>query len=424
MSILIKNANVYYQNKLVKMDLYINNEGKIILNKYNIEVDEIIDAKGKFVFPGFVDIHTHFREPGFEYKETIITGSKAALKGGVTTAFMMPNLNPCIDNINEYQKQLARINNTNLINLYQISAITEKQEGNKLSNIDQLSKLCKWFSDDGKGIQNEDLMRKAMFMVKENNGIITAHCEDESELDENSSINLGIKSKEFNLVGINNASEYNEVKRDLRLAEETGCKFHICHISTKESVKALENARLINKHLSGEVTVHHLLLNENDIKQNNGKYKMNPPLRTKQDQDSLIEAIKNDVIEVIVTDHAPHSKAEKDTTFDKANMGIIGIEHSFSLIYTYLVKTKIITLKKCIELMSFNPCRIFNINDNSIENDKLANLCIYDLNSNVIIKEEDIVSKGKSSPFIGKEINAECLLTIVNGKINYRKGIK
>jgi dihydroorotase len=424
MSILIKNANVYYQNKLVKMDLYINNEGKIIIDKNIKEVAEIIDAKGKFVFPGFVDIHTHFREPGFEYKETIRTGSKAALKGGVTTAFMMPNLNPCIDNINEYQKQLERINNTKMINLYQIAAITEKQEGNKLSNINQLSKLCKWFSDDGKGIQSEALMRKAMLLVKKNNGIITAHCEDESELDKNSSINLGIKSKEYNLVGINNASEYNEVKRDLRLAEETGCKFHICHISAKESVKALENARLINKNLSGEVTVHHLLLNENDIKQNNGKYKMNPPLRTKKDQDSLIEAIKNDVIEVIVTDHAPHSKDEKDTTFDKANMGIIGIEHSFSLIYTYLVKTKIITLKKCIELMSFNPCRIFNIEDNSIENDKLANLCIYDLNTNVIIKEEDIVSKGESSPFIGKEINAECLLTIVNGKINYRKGIK
>ena len=192
-------------------------------------------------------------------------------------------------------------------------------------------------------------------------------------------------------------------------------------MSAKESVEALAEAKKNNKNISGEVTVHHLLMNEDDIDENHGRYKMNPPLRTAEDQQSLIEAIQNDVIEVIVTDHAPHSEAEKNTTFDKASMGIMGIEHSFSLIYTYLVRKGIISLGKCIELMSYNPSRIFGIEDNSIEDGKTANLCLFDLDTKLTIAEEDIVSKGKNTPFIGKEINAECLLTIVNGNINYRK---
>lgn len=424
MTVLIKNANVYYHNDLVSMDLYINNDGLIDLSEKKLIADEVIDGNNKYLLPGFVDVHTHFREPGFEYKETILSASKAALKGGVTTAFMMPNLKPCIDNIEEYNKQIDRINDVGLINLYQIAAITINEEGKELSNIEKLSEKCHWFSDDGKGIQDETKMLNAMKLVKLNNGIITAHCEDENELELGSSINLGKKSEEYNLVGINNASEYNEVKRDIKLAEQTGCKYHICHMSAKESVEALKLTKVNNTNISGEVTVHHLLLNEDDIKENNGKYKMNPPLRTKADQESLIEGIQNNTIEVIVTDHAPHSIKEKDTTFDKANMGIIGIEHSFSLIYTYLVKNNIISLNKCIELMSYNPSRIFGIVDNSIEDNKIANLCLYDLDTEIIIKEDEIVSKGKSSPFIGKEINAECLLTIVNGKINYRKGIK
>ena len=420
---LIKNAKVFVNDELLKINVLIQDDHTIKLTTNDYPNISAIDASGKYLLPGLIDTHVHFREPGFEYRETIATGSLAAAKGGFTNAFMMPNLKPVMDNLNVYNQQLERIKKSSLINLYQIAAISIQEQGKKLVDIAQLAQKCHWFSDDGKGVQNPDLMKQAMEAVKNNNALITAHCEDESELLPHACINQNIKDQEYQLVGINNASEYNEVIRDLKLAAITKCRFHICHMSTKESVKALKEAKKTNPLVSGEVTVHHLLLNDEDITRNHGDFKANPPLRAKLDQQALIQGIKDHTIEVIATDHAPHSEKEKNTTFALANMGVVGVETAFALIYTKLVKPQIITLKDAIYLMSYNPARIFNIPNNKIVDGNLANITLFDFNVNEKIDPTTFVSKGKSTPFKNEIVNAKCLLTIVNGKIVYREEI-
>ena len=426
MSRLFKNGTVYYRHKFIQSDFLIDDRGNFIIAD-NIdlenEVDEVIDCAGIHVMPGLVDVHTHLREPGFSYKETIKTATLSAAKGGFTTICAMPNVNPACDSLEHLHQQQDLLDKDALIHVYPICAITKGQKGRgELVDFESLSEECFLFSDDGRGVQDEDLMRQAMEQVAKYDGVIVAHCEDESELCKGS-VNKGIASERFNDPGINNASEYNEVIRDLALAKETGCQFHVCHISCKESVDALRKAKQAGLNVSGEVTCHHLCLNEEDIDCNNGKWKMNPPLRSKADQEALIQGIKEKTIEIICTDNAPHADKEKDCEFAKAAMGIVSIEIAFSLIYTHFVKNKILTLEEVVELMSYNPCNILGLEGGENINLEKANLCFFDLNANQRVDSKKFASMGKSCPFDGKILNSKCVMTIVDGDIVYREGI-
>lgn len=424
---LFKNGIVYYQNKLQTIDFIIDHEGRLVIQDdfSAFTIDEVINCQGLTVIPGIIDPHVHLREPGFEYKETIMTGTAAAARGGVTTVFSMPNLKPAPDNVHNIQIQKDIIKKDSCIHVYPIGAITVGQKAHTgIVDFDALSKETKLFSDDGVGVQEESTMREAMREVKKHHGYIIAHCEDESELLPKGCIHAGKKAEEYGLVGINSASEYKQVIRDIQLVEETGCDYHICHISTKESVQALREGKDKNLPVSGEVTVHHLLLCEDDIKENHGRYKMNPPLRTKEDREALLQGVLDGTIEMIATDQAPHSEAEKNTTFDKASMGTVSIECSFALVYTYLVKPGIITLEKAIELMSTNAARRFKIKGGELIHGEKPDIAIFNLNVDEIVDPSEFVSKGKYTPFENMKVNARCEMTIVEGNIVYRRDVE
>lgn len=419
---LFKGANVFLNGKFVIRDFYIDDSKKFNLyNNQEINFDEVIDCSCLYAFPGFIDTHVHLREPGFEYKETIKTATLSAAKGGYTTVFAMPNLNPVPDNIKNLEVEKKLIKDNALINVIPVCSITKGQKGTgTLSDIDNLAIENKLFSDDGKGIQSSDLMKLAMEKVSSYDGYILAHCEDESELC-GGSLNKGTANKKFNDPGINNASEYNQVIRDIKLAKETKCKYHICHISTKESVVALKNNK--DNNISGEVTAHHLFLNENDIVDNNGKWKMNPPLRSVDDQTCLNEAVIDGTIEMLCTDNAPHSIPEKNCKINEALMGVVTIEAAYALLYTNMVKTGKISLEKSLELVSSNAAKRFKIPGGNITDGQTANICIWDLNERWNINSSNFASIGKSCPFDGKEVFGKCKMTICNGKIVFRENL-
>ncbi len=425
MSILIQNGDVFFENKISKKDIYIDDLGIMtIADQIDFdEIEETIDASNLLICAGLIDPHTHLREPGFEYKETIYSGTKSMAKGGYTTVFSMPNTNPVCDSVETIEQQLQIIQDKSLIKVFPYASISIGELGNKIVDIEELSKYTIAFSDDGRGVQSTDLMKEAMQRVNAVNGIVVAHCEDEKLLKNGGCIHDGVKAKEFNLEGISSASEYEMLKRDLQLAKETKCQYHACHISCAESVELIRQAKKDGVNCSCEVTVHHLLLNENDISEDHGRFKMNPPLRTLQDQQALIEGIKDKTIDMICTDHAPHSDEEKSRGLQNSAMGIIGSEIAFPLIYTKLVKNKVITLTQAIDLMSYNCANIFGIEGGDLVNFEKCNLAIFDLNKRDKITEKYLISKGKSTPFINEYIHGVCLMTIVDGKIIFRRDI-
>ncbi|MBQ9840819.1 MAG: dihydroorotase [Erysipelotrichaceae bacterium] len=425
---LFKDGKLFYKNRFQDLDFLIDDEGRIVIADAieldDNDVDEVIDCRGIHIMPGFIDPHVHLRQPGFEYKETIKTGTTAAAHGGVTTVFAMPNLNPVPDSLENLAIQQDAIDKDAVVKVYPICAITKGQKSrSEVGDIDTLSQACFLYSNDGVGVQDEETMRQAMKLVEKNDGVIIAHCEDEDELLPGGCVHMGKKDKEYGLVGINSASEYKQVQRDLKLVEETGCQYHICHMSTKESVEALREAKKKGLPVSGEVTVHHLLLCEDDITENHGRFKMNPPLRSKEDQEALIRGIQDGTIEMIATDQAPHSEEEKNCTMDKAKMGIVSIERSFALVYTYLVRKGIITLEQAVRLMSCNAAEIFRIPGGEIVNFEKCDLAFFHLNTNEKINASKFVSKGKSTPFDKMYVQAKCVMTIVDGKIVFRRDI-
>ncbi len=414
MKILLKNGTVFFDGKFQKKDILINNQLiKKVEDEIQEEADKVIDLENKHVFPGLIDVHTHLREPGFEYKETIATGSMAAAKGGFTSICAMPNLKPVPDSVEHLNIELEAIEKTANVHVYPYGAITVGENGEELSDMDAMSEKVVAFSDDGKGIQNEDMMKLAMEKAKSLNKIIAAHCEVNSLL-KGGYIHDGEYAKLHNHKGICSESEWGEIARDVKLAKETGAKYHVCHVSTKESVEIIRKAKAEGTDVTCETGPHYLVLTDMDLKED-GFYKMNPPLRSKEDKEALIEGIKDGTIDMIVTDHAPHSLEEKTKGLEKSLMGIVGLETSFPLIYTYLVKTNIITLEKAMELMNTNPRKRFGIGT-EIKPGEKADLTVFDLNEEYTIDSSRFASKGRNTPFNGYKVYGKCLMTFVDGK--------
>lgn len=368
-------------------------------------------SKKYIIVPGLCDVHVHFREPGFSYKETIASGSAAAAHGGYTAVCTMPNLDPVPDSAEHLQVQLDAIERGAAIKVLPYGAITVGEKGEKLADMEAMSdKVCA-FSDDGKGVQNDEMMREAMTAAKRLGKIIAAHCEDNSLLF-GGYIHDGEYARMHGHRGISSASEYKQIERDLRLAEETGCAYHVCHISTMESVELIRQAKARGVNVTCETAPHYLVLCDEDM-QEDGRFKMNPPLRSREDKQALIEGIKDGTIDMIATDHAPHSAEEKGRGLEKSLMGVVGLETAFPVLYTELVKKNIITLDRLVELMGFKPKERFGIDTNN-------DFAVFDISEAYKIDPKDFLSMGRATPFAGREVFGRCLLTVHNGKVVYK----
>lgn len=368
-------------------------------------------SKKYIIVPGLCDVHVHFREPGFSYKETIASGSAAAAHGGYTAVCTMPNLDPVPDSAEHLQVQLDAIERGAAIKVLPYGAITVGEKGEKLADMEAMSdKVCA-FSDDGRGVQNDGMMREAMAKAKRLGKIIAAHCEDNSLLS-GGYIHDGEYARMHGHRGISSASEYKQIERDLRLAEETGCAYHVCHISTKESVELIRQEKARGVNVTCETAPHYLVLCDEDM-QEDGRFKMNPPLRSREDKQALIEGINDGTIDMIATDHAPHSAEEKGRGLEKSLMGVVGLETAFPVLYTELVMKNIITLDRLVELMSFKPKERFGIDTNN-------DFAVFDISEAYKIDPEDFLSMGRATPFAGREVFGRCLLTVHNGKVVYK----
>lgn len=416
MKTLLKNALIFTDGKFVKSDLQITDE-KITKISSNIEAigfDAVYDLNNMYLLPGFIDVHVHLREPGFIYKETIATGSMAGAKGGYTSICAMPNLNPTPDCLESLQIELDAIKKDAKINVYPYGTITKGEKGEELANLEEIAEHVIAFSDDGHGVQNEDMMLNAMKIAKNLNKMIVAHCEENSLLN-GGYIHDGEYAKLHNHKGICSESEWLPIKRDIELSRKTGCNYHVCHISTKESVELIRQAKKDGVNITCETGPHYLTLNDMDL-QEHGRFKMNPPIRAEEDRLALIEGIKDGTIDMIITDHAPHSAEEKSKGLKDSCMGVVGLEVAFPVLYTNLVKTGVISLEKLVELMNVNPRKIFSIGT-EIKVGENADLTVYDLNENYDIDSKTFVSMGKATPFDGNNVFGKCKMTICNGEI-------
>lgn len=379
---------------------------------------EVVDAKGRTVVPGLVDVHVHFREPGFEYKETIATGTKAAASAGYTAVCTMPNLKPTPDSLETLKIQRDIIERDAQIKVFPYGCITKGQLGAEMADIEDMNPYVCAFSDDGHGVQKDNMMHDAMLKVKALGSRIAAHCEVNSLL-HNGYIHLGDYAAQHGHRGICSQSEWEQIARDVDLVKETGCQYHVCHISTKESVDIVRNAKKLGLPVSCETAPHYLLLTDADL-QEEGRFKMNPPVRSNDDKSALIEGVMDGTIEVIATDHAPHSAEEKSRGLEKSAFGIVGLETAFPLTYTYFVENGKMTLEKLVEVMSHNPRRLFALGEKvDISVGSKADFAFMDLNTCYKINPDNFLSKGKATPFTGVEVHARCCMTMVDGKIVY-----
>ena len=396
---------------LLKGAKYWNNDEKDV-KIFSSEKDEILSFSGCVVFPSFADVHVHFREPGFEYKETIKTGSSAAAAGGYTDVFTMPNLNPCPDSFDNLKIQLDKIKDTAKINVYPYGTITKGQMGVELSQMDALAPYVIAFTDDGRGVQQDSLMEEAMLKAKSLGKMIVAHCEV-NELLRGGYIHDGEYAKLHGHKGICSESEYLQIARDIELVKKTGVAYHVCHISTAESVDIIRKAKAEGVDITCETAPHYLVLCDTDL-QEDARFKMNPPIRSERDRQALIEGLSDGTIDMIATDHAPHSKEEKGRGLEKSLMGVVGLETAFPVMYTYLVKTGVITLEKLIEVMAINPRKRFGIEQK--DND----LTVFDLNCKYKVEPERFMSKGRSTPFANMDVYGKCMATFKDGHLVWR----
>lgn len=425
--IILKNADVIKSGNETEVKTVLVEDGKIakILNsseKFEVrDGDEIIDCTGKLLVPSFIDSHVHLREPGFEQKETIKTGTRAALRGGYTRIFAMPNTRPVPDSVEIMNDLRKRAKKDGIIDVEFFSALTIKERGQELVNIEDISDNgVIGFSDDGRGVQSTAMMLEAMRRVAEKGGIISAHTEDES-VPFKGYITDGEYSKKNNHRGILNAVEDLQIGRDLILADTANCRYHICHMSTKRGAELLELGQKWGAKVSGEVSPHHLLLNESHLKED-GNFKMNPPLRTKEDNRALIKALNTGVIKCIATDHAPHSEEEKSKGLENSPFGIVGLETSFPLLYKYLVETGEVSLETLVNAMGKNVAEVFSLERKAIEEGLTADLTLIDLNKEYEINSDDFESMGKNTPFKGWKVKGFVDTVMHRGIIKMRGG--
>ncbi len=414
----LKNALVYTEHGFSDFDIVISGEKIGALDKSaSSDFASFVDCSGRYIFPGFIDVHVHFREPGFIYKETIATGSRAAAHGGYTTVFTMPNLNPVPDSRENLSCQLDAIERDAVITVLPYGALTVGEKGEKLSDMVGLSPIVCAFSDDGRGVQNREIMREAMLAAKRLGKVICAHCEDNSLL-HGGYIHDGKYAAAHRHAGISSESEWRQIERDIELAYETGCAYHVCHVSAKESVSLIRDAKKSGVDITCETAPHYLILSDGDLREE-GRFKMNPPLRSAEDRDALLLGVEDGTIDMIATDHAPHSAEEKARGLKESPFGITGIETAFPLLYTKLVKTGVFPLEKIIRLLTVNPAKRFGL-ESGIRAGAPANLTVYDLDGSVTVNDGFFLSMGKSSPFIGEKLYGKCEMTICDGRIAWQ----
>ncbi|BDG35076.1 dihydroorotase [Saccharococcus caldoxylosilyticus] len=425
MAIILKNGMLFNNDGVLeRIELKIEN-GVIAAMGREIQseaTDEVIDVQGKLISAGLIDLHVHLREPGGEAKETIATGTLAAAKGGFTTVAAMPNTNPVPDTKEQMEWLCERIRETAYVNVLPYAAITVRQQGEELTDFAALKEAGAFaFTDDGVGVQSAGMMYEAMKRAAMLDMAIVAHCED------NTLINHGIVhdgefARRYKLNGIPSVCESVHIARDVLLAEATGCHYHVCHISTKESVRIVRDAKRAGIRVTAEVTPHHLLLCDEDIPGPDANYKMNPPLRSKEDRAALIEGLLDGTIDFIATDHAPHTEAEKQKGINAAPFGIVGLETAFPLLYTHLVETNILTLKQLIDLLTVKPAGCFGLPLGKLAVGERADITVIDLEAEETIDPQTFASKGKNTPFAGWTCKGWPVMTFVGGKLVWRKG--
>ena len=469
MKTLLSHAYVYINGSFFKKDILIE-DGLIVSlsDSLSLQAEDssvsVVDYSNKYIFPGFVDVHVHFREPGFLYKEDIATGSKAAAKGGYTHVFTMPNLKPVPDSVENMNEELQAIHEKAVVKVYPYASITKGEKGEELVDFEEINEYFELledgvelndgeikggavrlagFSDDGTGVEDKAYMDEAMQRVAEIDGIISTHCEVKSILG-GKNVHDGVLARELGYRGISSESEWKMVERDIELAKKTGCRYHVCHVSTKESIELIRNAKKDGVDITCETGPHYLLLCDEDIldvykksaegkaacykvksglveydqdykvKYGIGRFKMNPPIRSEEDRLALIEGLKDGTVDMIATDHAPHSQEEKSKGFDGL-MGVVGLEAAFPVLYTGLVKKGVISLEKLVELMSIAPARRFDV-EHGIEVGVPADLTVYDLDEEYVIDPDSFSTKGRFTPFEGCRVTGKCIATYVDGK--------
>jgi dihydroorotase len=422
---LIRNARIIEEgNGLKGSDLLIDGD-RIIEVREGIRAEEgmeVIDAGGKLLVPGFTDVHVHLREPGFEYKETIATGTRAAALGGYTTIYAMPNTSPCPDNEEVLLDILGRRDKDAVIGCEFYSTITKGEKGTSLVDFGKMKEAgAIGFTDDGKGVQDAGTMYLAMVEAKKHDAVIAAHCEDESILF-GGYIHEGEYSKAHGHKGILSLSEDLQILRDSAIAAVTGARYHICHMSTEKGVEVLKREKENGTRISGEVTPHHLLLSESDLEEH-GNFKMNPPLRGKSDREALVKGLRDGVIECIATDHAPHSAEDKSKGLEKSAFGIVGLETAFGLLYTGLVLTGEVSLETIVHALTKGPRRIFGLLGGGLEPGDQADLCLIDLEKEWTIDSRRFASKGRNTPFEGQEVKGFVDTVLYKGRTVVRGGI-
>ncbi|MBO5044865.1 MAG: dihydroorotase [Alistipes sp.] len=418
--ILLKGGTVVRNGLIERADVYVV-DGKIARVAADVqpaEGDKIYDCTGLTIMSGLVDLHVHLREPGFSSKETIATGTAAAAHGGFTTVCSMPNLAPAPDTMENLQQQLDIIERDAVIKVLPYATITRKRAGDELVNFAELKPYVAGFSDDGTGVQTEEVMRQAMVEAAKTDTIIAAHCEVD-ELLRGGYIHDGEYAAKNGHRGICSESEWKQVERDIELAAEAGCRYHVCHISTKQTVELIRQAKARGVKITCETGPHYLTMCDMDLKEE-GRFKMNPPIRSAEDRDALIAGLQDGTIDVVATDHAPHTAEEKSRGLERSAMGVVGIETSFAVIYTKLVKTGIISLEKAVEVLAEAPRKIFNLGG-GLKEGEAADITVFDLEKEFTVDPDTFLSKGRSTPFEGWQLQGECCLTLVDGRVAYER---
>lgn len=421
MKYLLKNLNVYYKNAFQRADILIDN-GTVAAMGSGLFVGgdaAVFDFQGACALPGLVDPHVHLREPGFEYKETVRTGTLTAARGGYTAVCSMPNLKPVPDSGENLKKQLDIIERDAAVTVRPYGAITRGERGGELADMEAMAPYVAGFSDDGRGVQSEDMMRLAMEAARDLGRPIVAHAEDEGLLKKGWAVNSGEYAKAHGLIGNDPESEWRQVERDLELVRETGCKYHVCHVSTKETVGLVRLAKFEGLDVTCETGPHYLTLTDNDLRDDGG-FRMNPPIRSEEDREALIEGICDGTVDMIATDHAPHSPEEKSGGLAGSLNGIVGLECAFPVLYTKLVLGNITSLQRLIELMSSAPARRFGLPGGRIEPGEMANIAIFDLEREFTIDPSEFLSMGRATPFAGWRVRGKCLMTLADGRIAWR----